>query len=119
MTSIKRIVMSSTPDESTRLAELKRCEVEGNYWVSRELAEELRRTPGLSLKAVNTAPFWVYFPEQWDPKSPWHDVRTRRAATLAIDRKSINQAITFGYSKLTNKAFVTPHFEFYLLPPVT
>jgi peptide/nickel transport system substrate-binding protein len=44
-------------------------------------------------------------------------VRTRRAATLAIDRKSINQAITFGYSKLTNNAFVPPHFEFYWQPP--
>jgi ABC-type transport system substrate-binding protein len=46
-----------------------------------------------------------------------HDVRTRRAATLAIDRESINQAITFGYSKLTNNAFVPPHFEFYWQPP--
>jgi peptide/nickel transport system substrate-binding protein len=115
--SIKRIVMRSIPDESTRLAALRRGEVDGIYWVSGELADELQRTPGLALKAVNTAPFWVYFPEQWDPKSPWHDVRTRRAATLAIDRKSINQAITFGYSKLTNNAFVPPHFEFYWQPP--
>jgi peptide/nickel transport system substrate-binding protein len=44
-------------------------------------------------------------------------VRTRRAATLAIDRKSINQAITFGYSKLTNNAFVPPDFEFYWQAP--
>ena len=99
------------------MAALKRGEVDGIYWVSGELAEELQRTPGLALKAVNTASFWVYFPEQWDPKSPWHDVRTRRAATLAIDCKSINQAITFGYSKLTNNAFVPPHFEFYWQPP--
>jgi peptide/nickel transport system substrate-binding protein len=115
--SIRRIVMRSIPDESTRLAALKRGEVDGIYWVSGELAEELQRTPGLALKAVNTAPFWVYFPEQWDPKSPWHDMRVRRAATLAIDRKSINQAITFGYSKLTNNAFVPPHFDFYWQPP--
>jgi len=44
-------------------------------------------------------------------------VRVRGAATLAIDRKSINQAITFGYSKLTNNAFVPPHFDFYWQPP--
>src|SRR5215813_7801743 len=67
--------MRSIPDESTRLAALKRGEVDGIYWVSGELAEELQRTPGLALKAVNTAPFWIYFPEQWDPKSPWHDTR--------------------------------------------
>ena len=115
--SIKRIVMRSIPDESTRLAALKTGEVDGIYWVTGELAEELQRTPGLALNAVNTASFWVYFPEQWDPKSPWHDVRTRRAATLAIDREAINQAITFGYSKLTNNAFVPPDFEFYWRPP--
>ena len=117
MPSIKRGVMKSIPDGSTRLAALKRGEVDGIYWVSGELAEELQRTPGLSLKAANTAPFWVYFPEQWDAKSPWHDVRVRRAASLAIDRETINQAITFGYSKLTNNAFVPPHFEFYWQPP--
>ncbi len=64
--SIKRIVMKIIPDGSTRLAALKRGEVDGIYWVRGELAEELQRTPGLSLKAANTAPFWVYFPEQWD-----------------------------------------------------
>jgi peptide/nickel transport system substrate-binding protein len=117
MPSIKRIVMRSIPDESTRLAALKRGEVDGIYWITGELAEELQRTPGLALRTVNTASFWVYFPEQFDPKSPWHDVRMRRAATMAIDLKSINQAITFGHSKLTNNAFVPPHFEFYWQPP--
>src|SRR5215475_1097423 len=115
--SIKRIVMRSMPDEATRLVALKRGEVDGSYWVSGELAAEVQRTPGLALKSCNTAPFWVYFPEQWDPKSPWHDLRMRRAATLAIDRKSINDAITFGYSKLNNNAFVPPHLEFYWQPP--
>ncbi len=29
---------------------------------------------GLTLKpTVIQAPFWLYFPDQWDPKSPWHD----------------------------------------------
>jgi peptide/nickel transport system substrate-binding protein len=115
--SVKRLVIRSIPDETTRLAALKRGEVDGIYWISGELAEEMQRTPGLTLKAANTAPFWLYFPEQWDPASPWHDVRARQAASLAIDRKTINQAITFGYSKLTNNAFVPPHFEFYWQPP--
>jgi len=66
--SIRRIVMRSIPDESTRLAALKRGEVDGIYWVSGELAEELQRTPGLGLKAVNTAPFWVYFPGAVGPE---------------------------------------------------
>jgi peptide/nickel transport system substrate-binding protein len=37
--------------------------------------------------AVITAPvtWWMEFPEQWDPLSPWHDRRVRLAAGLAID----------------------------------
>ena len=115
--SVRRLVFRVIPDEATRLAALKRGEVDIAYSFRGELAEELQRTPGLTLKAANTAPFWLYFPEQWDPASPWHDVRVRQAAGLAIDRKTINQAITFGYSKLTNNAFVPPHFEFYWQPP--
>jgi len=48
--------------------------------------------------AVGSAPFWLYFPEQWDPKSPWHDQRVRQAVSLAIDRKTMNEALTLGHS---------------------
>jgi peptide/nickel transport system substrate-binding protein len=100
--SVKRLVFKSIPEETTRLAALQRGEVDIVYSIRGELAEELRRTPGLTLKPVlSPAPFWVYFADQWDPKSPWHDERVRRAASLAIDRKGINDAITLGYSKIT------------------
>ena len=89
------------PDEATRLAALKRGEVDGIYSIRGELAEELQRTPGPDAQAGRSyrRAFWLYFPEQWDPKSPWHDVRVRQAASLAIDREGINQAITLGYSQ--------------------
>jgi peptide/nickel transport system substrate-binding protein len=110
-------VLKSVPGETTRLAALKGGEVDGIYWIAGQLAEELQRSPGLTLAVSHTAPFWVYFPEQWDPKSPWSDVRVRRAASLAIDRKGINDAITFGHSRLNGNSFVPPHFEFYWQPP--
>jgi peptide/nickel transport system substrate-binding protein len=115
--AVKRIVMRVIPDESTRLAALKRGEVDMALSIRAELAEEVQRTPGLTLKApVGSAPYWLYFPEQWDPKSPWHDVRVRQAARLAVDRKSINQALTLGFSHLTNSAF-PENFEFFWQPP--
>jgi peptide/nickel transport system substrate-binding protein len=90
---VKRLVFKMIPDEATRLAALKAGEVDIVYSIRGELGEELRRTPGLTLKpAVVQAPFYVYFPDQWDPKSPWHDLRVRQAANLAIDRKAINDA---------------------------
>jgi peptide/nickel transport system substrate-binding protein len=36
--------------------------------------------------------------DQWDAKSPWHDVRVRLAASHAIDRKAIADADTLGAS---------------------
>jgi peptide/nickel transport system substrate-binding protein len=115
--SIKRVVLRVIPDESTRLAALKRGEVDIAYSIRAELAEELQRTPGLTLKpTVGSAPYWMYFPEQWDPKSPWHDQRVRLAANLAVDRKTINQALTLGHSHLTGSVF-PENFEYYWQPP--
>ena len=77
----------------------------------------MQRTPELTLKpTVIQSPFWLYFPEQWDPKSPWHDQRVRQAAGLAIDRKTINQALTLGHSPITG-SIVPESFEFYWQPP--
>ena len=115
--SVKRLVFRVISDESTRLAALKRGEVDIVYSVRGELAEELQRTAGLTLKpAVIQAPFWLYFPDQWDPKSPWHDRRVRLAASLAMDRPTINQALTLGHSKLTGN-IIPSAFEFFWQPP--
>src|SRR6476646_7022700 len=115
--SVKRLVMKVIPDEATRLAALKSGEVDIAYSIRSELAEELRRTPDLTLKpVVLQAPNWLYFPEQWDPKSPWHDVRVRQAANLAIDRQGMSEALFLGYCKITNS--IVPYtFDYYWQPP--
>ena len=100
---VKRLVMKVIPEEATRLAALKRGEIDIAYSVRGELATELEQTPGLTLKAVVLqGVFCLYFVDQWNPKSPWHDLRVRRAANLAIDRNTINDALTRGYSRVTN-----------------
>src|SRR5436309_3176268 len=103
--------------EATRLAALKRGEVDIAYSIRSELAEELERTPGLTLKpVVLQAPNWLYFPEQWDPKSPWHDLRVRQAANLAIDRDGMSKALFLGYCKITNS--IVPYtFDYHWQPP--
>jgi len=116
--AVKRLVFRVIPDEATRLAALKRGEVDIAYSIRGELAEDLRQTPGLTLKpAVVQGVFCVYFPDQWDPKSPWHDERVRRAASLAIDRQGTNEALTLGYSLVTGNAIVPDHYEFFWQPP--
>ena len=115
--TVKTLVFRVIPDESTRLAALKRGEVDIAYSITGPLAEELKRTPGLTLTPT-FFPFtiWIVFTEQWDPKSPWHDRRVRLAANLAIDRQSINQAAYLGYSKLAH-SFVPQGMEYFWAPP--
>jgi peptide/nickel transport system substrate-binding protein len=114
---VKRLVFKTIPDPSTRFAALRRGEIDISYWMTASLGEELRRTPGLTLKpslANNT--YWVYFVDQWDAKSPWHDRRVRLAANYAIDRQAINQAETLGYSRM-NYSLIPSHFDFFWQPP--
>ena len=115
--NVRRLVMKVIPEESTRLAALTRGEIDIAYSIRGELAEEVQKTPGLALKpVVLQAPNWLYFPEQWDPKSPWHDLRVRQAANLAIDREGMNKALFLGYCKTTDS--IIPYtFADYWQPP--
>jgi peptide/nickel transport system substrate-binding protein len=113
--SVKRLVMKSVPDETTRAAALKSGEVDIAYFLNGPVAEEVRRTPGLKLVATRTyAVFFLDFVDQWDSKSPWHDQRVRLAASLAIDRKAINEAEALGYSGLTDN--IVPRSMEFALP---
>jgi peptide/nickel transport system substrate-binding protein len=115
--TIKRLVFKVVPDDTTRVAALKRGEVDIAYAIWGALAEEVRRTPGLTLKStVVPTPFWIYFADQWDPKSPWHDRRVRLAANHALDREAINQSENLGFAKATG-SIVPASFEFYWQPP--
>jgi peptide/nickel transport system substrate-binding protein len=40
---------------------------------------------------------WIEFPDQYDPKSPWHDQRMRQAVAYAIDREGISKAACLGF----------------------
>ncbi|HEY7518182.1 MAG TPA: ABC transporter substrate-binding protein [Methylomirabilota bacterium] len=115
--AVRRAVFKVIPDEATRFAALKRGEVDIVYSIRGALAEDLRRTAGLQLvPTVLQASFWVYFPEQWDAKSPWHNVKLRQAVNLAIDRQAVNQAETLGFSRLTN-SIIPDIFDFFWKAP--
>ena len=115
--NVKRLVFRVIPDEATRLVALKRGEVDVAYLIRGALAEELRRTPGLTLKhtALNST-FWINFLDQWDPKSPWYDRRVRQAAGLAVNRQAYNQAELLGLAKITG-SIIPSGFDFYWPPP--
>src|SRR5262245_21917296 len=78
------------------------------------VAEEIQRDPKLKLVPVlGTVTQWVDMFTQWDPKSPWADARVRRAANHAIDRQTMSDAESLGYSKPMG-SIIPPDFEFAL-----
>ena len=115
--SVKRLVLKAVPDESTRLAMLKRGEADIVYLLQSALAEEAQRTPGLTLRPTPiVSTHWLVFLDQWDPKSPWADRRVRLAANHAIDRQAMNQAITLGFSRVS-WSIIPQSFDFFWQPP--
>src|SRR5688572_2044204 len=85
--SVKRLVMKSVPESTTRVAMLKRGEIDIAYLLEVPQAEEVKRDPNLKLAFTGgVASFYIDFFDMWDPKSPWADQRVRLAASHAVDR---------------------------------
>jgi peptide/nickel transport system substrate-binding protein len=100
--SIKQIVIKGVPDRTTRLAMLKTGEVDIGYLMIGVEGETVKADPRLRLaRVIPSAAWWLDFPEQWKPKSPWQDRRVRLAANLAMDKQAINQAERLGFSRLS------------------
>lgn len=114
MPHVKRLVYKSVPEATTRLAMLKRGEVDLAYLLDAPLAEEVKQDRNLKLAfSGGIGNFFLDFFDMWDPKSPWHDQRVRLAASYAIDREALSEAETLGASKPTGSV-VPATFEFAL-----
>ena len=95
---VKRFVMKSITDSTSRLAALKSGGLDMAYFLDGPEAEVVKKDPRLVLVDTRHASiFWIEFADQWDSKSPWHDRRMRQAVNLSLDRKSINEAACVGF----------------------
>jgi peptide/nickel transport system substrate-binding protein len=114
MPSVKRLVYKSVPEATTRLAMLKRGEVDLAYLLDAPQAQEVKRDPSLKLAfSGGIGTFYLDYLDQWDPKSPWHDRRVRLAASHAMDRQALSEAETLGASR-PNGSLIPRTFEFAL-----
>ena len=90
MPHIKRIEILTIPEPSTRLAMVMRGEVDMASSVQAVLHASVKKDPKVRIHPSCSSTIWlVQMTNQWDPKSPWSDVRVRKAASLAIDRKTL------------------------------
>jgi peptide/nickel transport system substrate-binding protein len=114
MPSVKRLVFKMVPEPITRMAMLKRGEIDVAYLLDATQAQDIKRDPTLKLAfSGGIATFFLDFFDQWDSKSPWADRRVRLAASHAIDRRALSDAETLGASRPTGN-FVPRRFEFAL-----
>jgi peptide/nickel transport system substrate-binding protein len=115
MPSVKRLVYKSVPEATTRLAMLKRGEVDLAYLLDAPQAEEIKRDSSLKLAfSGGIGTFYLDYFDQWDAKSPWHDRRVRLAASHALDRRALSEAETLGASR-PNGSLIPRTFQ-YALP---
>jgi peptide/nickel transport system substrate-binding protein len=88
--SIKRMEFHIVSEPATRLAMARRGEVDIATLMQGVFYEDLKKDPNLKMRPPLSSTRWlVYLTSQWDPKSPWSDARVRKAASLAIDRKTL------------------------------
>jgi peptide/nickel transport system substrate-binding protein len=112
---VKRLVMKSVPETTSRVAMLKGGEADVAFAVDGEDAVNIKRDPRLQLvPSKHASIFWIEFADQWDPKSPWHDRRLRLAVNHALNRTAINEAACLGFCPPTGN--IVPRVLDFALP---
>jgi ABC-type transport system substrate-binding protein len=88
--AIKRFEFHMVMEPATRLAMAKRGEVDIATLMQGVFYEDVKKDPKLRLLSPMSPTQWIVdITSQWDSASPWSDVRVRKAASLAIDRKTL------------------------------
>jgi peptide/nickel transport system substrate-binding protein len=88
--NIKRIEIHMISEPATRLAMVRRGEMDIATLMQGVLYEDVKKDPNLVMYSSESPTRWtVYMASQWNPKSPWSNPKVRKAASLAIDRATI------------------------------
>jgi peptide/nickel transport system substrate-binding protein len=95
--NVKTLVMRSVPEATTRGLMVRTGEADIGFALDGPDAEGLQKDGFQVVASKHASIFWIEFPEQWDPKSPWHDKRLRQAANHALNREIINKVACLGF----------------------
>ena len=114
---VKTLISRGIRDVAVRAASLKSGEVDFIYFVTGDVLEGVINDPQLDVDPNNSGPFWLMFPDQNDPDSPFNDVRVRQAVSLAIDREFLSDRETQGLAIPTGN-FIPPSWPGVVQRPV-
>jgi peptide/nickel transport system substrate-binding protein len=95
--NVKTLVMRSVPEATTRALMVRTGEADIGIALDGPDAEGLQQAGIQIVASKHASIFWIEFPRQWDPNSPWHDKRLREAVNYAIDRAGINHAACLDF----------------------
>lgn len=102
---VKRLEYYIVNEASTRYAMVKRKEVDVAMTLSGVFVETMEKDRDIRSMAAASPTLWIVnITSQWDPKSPWSDPRVRKAASLALDRKTIAETHMPGAPVATSLA---------------
>ncbi len=94
---VKTLRIKSVTERATALAMLKAGEIDIAWQMQGNLADEVVRDPKLTFfPSPSPGVMFLIFAEQWNPGSPWSNLKVREAAQLAIDRKTMVETTMRG-----------------------
>jgi peptide/nickel transport system substrate-binding protein len=94
---VKTLIMRSVPEATTRGLTVRTGEADLGFALDGPDAEGLQKEGIQVVASKHASIFWIEFPQQWDPKSPWHDKRLRQAVNHALNREIINKVACLGF----------------------
>ncbi|MCR4393614.1 MAG: ABC transporter substrate-binding protein [Dehalococcoidales bacterium] len=97
------------PEESTRIALLRRGDVDIALGISTDRLVELHTKEGFKLQAIGDPTLWnINFPGTWVTAKPTRDIRVRQAMSYAINREEIAATFYKGLAKPGGTWFMHP-----------
>jgi peptide/nickel transport system substrate-binding protein len=97
--NVERLTVKIIPEDATRLAALRRGEVDWIDGVPPVRVKDVESWPGIETASVPSGgEGFIQMPES-DPSSPFSDVRVRRAVAHAVDMDAIIKYVLFGQAE--------------------
>jgi peptide/nickel transport system substrate-binding protein len=95
--NVKTLVLRSVPDGDTRALMVKTGEADIAVALEGTQAEGLQKAGIRIVPTKHASCMWIEFPDQYDPKSMWHDIKMRQAVAYAVDREGISKVSCLGF----------------------
>jgi len=115
--NVKRLELLIISEAATRLAMVRRGEADVATLMQGVFYEDAKKDPKLRvLMPISSTQRLAYITSQWDAKSPWSDARVRKAASLAIDRKTLAEVHMPGAPTIGSLALEGDPFGVYFPP---